>query len=360
MDLYVSTSAWLDPIDLPNLRDETVPAPVLLDHLVVFDLDHGPFCRSRLEKVRRRTSALIRWLHQHTELELVHVTFSGGKGFHVILKDPDRRPFQASDPRIREQAVRNHRKALLDRVLEAGHPVDRTVTADTRRIIRIPGSIHGGTGWACTILKDGLIHRPLRHWVSTLPRSEHARRMTRWPPRTPKVGRSPAVEPTTVERSSDLRLELSTHVTGTKDRTALIIPVPTGQDHETRSTDMIRRLPEDVAPIGRFQVDSRQFIIVPRAFPRPRVIRILDRMGMRRTSNLHRTNGHAWLSLIGTDAGNLDPIIAMCWERLEEEVRHPWSAPHLEFCRRIGLEPPDISGDIAGRPEPRLRVVSRQ
>ena len=57
---------------------------------------------------------------------------------------------------------------------------------------------------------------------------------------------------------------------GTKDRTALIIPVPTGQDHETRSTDMIRRLPEDVAPIGRFQVDSRQFIIVPRAFPRPR------------------------------------------------------------------------------------------
>ena len=29
-DLYVSTSAWLDPVNLPGLRDESKPAPVLL------------------------------------------------------------------------------------------------------------------------------------------------------------------------------------------------------------------------------------------------------------------------------------------------------------------------------------------
>ncbi len=97
-DLYVSTSAWLDPVNLPGLRDDTKPAPVLLDHLVVFDMDLGPFSMKRLEEVRKRTSALLLWLNQHTELELLHVTFSGGKGFHVILRDPDLSLIHISEP----------------------------------------------------------------------------------------------------------------------------------------------------------------------------------------------------------------------------------------------------------------------
>ena len=164
-DLYVSTSAWLDPVNLPGLRDETRPPPVLLDHLVVFDLDLGPFSMKRLETVRKRTSDLITWLDEHTNLVLLHVTFSGGKGFHVVLGTLTERRFEVAEPRERE-AVREHRQALLERVMAAGHAVDPTVTADTRRIIRVPGSLHGRTRWACTVLEEGLIHQPLRRWVA--------------------------------------------------------------------------------------------------------------------------------------------------------------------------------------------------
>ena len=42
-DVYVSTSSWLNPVDLPRLHDTEAPYPILLDHLVVFDIDVPPF-----------------------------------------------------------------------------------------------------------------------------------------------------------------------------------------------------------------------------------------------------------------------------------------------------------------------------
>ena len=48
-DVYVSTSSWLDPVNLPRLRDKRRPSPILLDHLVVFDIDMRPFCKRKLE-----------------------------------------------------------------------------------------------------------------------------------------------------------------------------------------------------------------------------------------------------------------------------------------------------------------------
>ena len=47
-DVYIGTSAWLTPLDLPKRSDEEAPHPVLLDHLVVFDIDERPFCYRRL------------------------------------------------------------------------------------------------------------------------------------------------------------------------------------------------------------------------------------------------------------------------------------------------------------------------
>ena len=34
-DIYFSTSAWLNPIDLPRKNDSEKPRPVMLDHLIV-------------------------------------------------------------------------------------------------------------------------------------------------------------------------------------------------------------------------------------------------------------------------------------------------------------------------------------
>ena len=110
--------------------------------------------------------------HNH---ELISISFSGGKGFHLIFKDAKREKFLIEDLAKREQTVIEQRKALLDEVLEAGFDVDKLVTADTRRIIRLPGTLHGTTGWCCTRITRGMLSIPVKKWLHTLPRHEMAK-----------------------------------------------------------------------------------------------------------------------------------------------------------------------------------------
>lgn len=357
-DLYVSTSAWLDPVNLPGLRDDTKPAPVLLDHLVVFDMDLGPFSMKRLEEVRKRTSALLLWLNQHTELELLHVTFSGGKGFHVILRDPDRTPFEVAEPREREVAVREHRQALLERVMAAGHAVDPTVTADTRRIIRVPGSLHGRTRWACTVLEDGLIHQPLRRWVGTLPKATDAEVMPKRPPRQAK--KAGAKQQPVAPRPERLSLEVSTHVVGTKDRTAVVALLPNRINDERQLESFLDALPDDVAPLAVFEAGGRFLVVAPRAFPRARAMAVFEEMGLKAIASRHRADEHAWVPLLESTDESLEGITPRGWSRLEQDVGHPWSRPHVELCHRLGLSAPKAAGDLAGSAEPAMRFAHRR
>ena len=81
----------------------------------------------------------------------------------------------------------NNLQELLKEVIEAGYPVDPLVTADTRRIIRLPGTIHGGTGWICTKVKIEDLEKPLKQWVHSIPKHDLAIRMPRWNLRFPKL-----------------------------------------------------------------------------------------------------------------------------------------------------------------------------
>ena len=52
-DIYFSTSAWLNPIDLPRKNDSEKPRPVMSDHLIVFDIDVEPFSQKNIEKAKK-------------------------------------------------------------------------------------------------------------------------------------------------------------------------------------------------------------------------------------------------------------------------------------------------------------------
>ena len=127
--------------------------------------------------------------------------------------------------------VRENRKALLGRVIEAGHDVDPVVTADTRRIIRLPGTLHGSTGWVCSVLEEGMLERPVGEWISDISKHENASSMPRRPPiqiprfksRKKTAARSSPVISTSQEFVS---LEVSSHVPGTKDRSAFVAWLP--------------------------------------------------------------------------------------------------------------------------------------
>ena len=107
-DVYIGTSAWLSPLNLPKISDEQSPHPVLIDHLVVFDVDFQPFCYQRLEEARKATHQLLTWIENNESLTLLCISYSGGKGFHLILKDNARSLFAIPDPKQRERRFEPH------------------------------------------------------------------------------------------------------------------------------------------------------------------------------------------------------------------------------------------------------------
>ena len=370
-DVYVSTSSWLDPVNLPKLKDSKRPPPILIDHMVVFDIDMRPFCRSRLELARKEALSLSEWITENTDLEIRHASFSGSKGFHIVAIDPDRSPFEEPDPAKRELAIRENRKALLGRVIEAGHDVDPVVTADTRRIIRVPGTLHGSTGWACSILGEGLLERPVREWISDIPKHEMASSMPRRPPiKIPrfKHRKKTAVRTRTVMAGSHefVSLEVSSHVPGTKDRSALVAWLPIRWGNASDSIDRAQMEFDsiDLGPVAYMHDGERVLAIIPRAIPRDFLLSRIGRMGIRRLENDLRRFEHSWVRISGRMAegdweAEIEPITVLGYDS-SERCMHPWSAPHLDLCKRLGLPIRYGAGDISGNPKASIRVAVRR
>ncbi len=370
-DVFVSTSSWLDPVNLPRLKDANKPPPILLDHMVVFDIDMRPFCISRLDEARVAAIRLREWISETTDLDLQHISFSGGKGFHLIARDPDRSAFSEPDPVRREEAVREQRRSLLDRAVEAGHPVDPVVTPDTRRIIRLPGTLHGSTGWACTILEDGLIEKPVKDWIGGITRHNLAVSMPKRPPiqlpnfrirMRPKV----MLEVRKEEGEGYLSLEVSSHVKGTRDRSAVIAWLPERWGGPREAVDRAQEVFDsmDLGPVAYMYDGNGVLAIVPRAIPRDFLLSRLRKAGLRKFEHETRRFDHSWVRISGRMQNgdwqsNLEPITVLGHEA-SNRCSHPWSAPHLELCKRIGLPIRPMEGDVSGSMEPSIRVAIRR
>lgn len=349
LDVYVGTAAWLEPVRLPRLRDPG-PPPVLLDHLVVFDIDRAPFSRENLDLARRDTLALLDWLAAHTELELVHVVFSGSKGFHVVLRDPDRTPFRIAQPRARERSVRDARAALLARVRAAGHDVDPTVTADTRRIVRLPGTLHGATRWACTIVANDTLRRPIAEWIDSIPRAPDAVPL---PESVPSPGPPVAKPPVPQRREAALALQASSHVVGTRDRGAIL--AWTAAAPETLAT---RARAAGLGPLACWRAEGRTLVLVPRAFPPEALGRAADALRLRGFAAALVARGHAWVDVAPRE-GERAPV-EPAGVVAGGACAHPWSRPHLDLARRLG-QPIEAAGASAnatcGSERARMRLA---
>jgi len=370
-DLYVSTSSWLDPVNLPRLKDSKRPPPILIDHMVVFDIDMRPFCLSKLEQARKEALVLREWISQNTDLEIQYVSFSGSKGFHIVAFDLDRSLFEEPDPAKREQAVRENRKELLERVIAAGHNVDPVVTADTRRIIRVPGTIHGSTGWVCSVLGEGQLEMPVREWISDIPKHEMASPIPRRPPiKIPHLKprkKTVARESRNVEGSEEfVSLEVSSHVPGTKDRSALVAWLPDRWGKVTESVDRAQREFDsiDMGPVAYMHDGERVLAIIPRAIPRHFLLSRIGRMGLRRLENDLRRFEHSWVRISGRMVegdweSKMEPITVLGYDS-SERCMHPWSAPHLDLCKKLGLPIRHGAGDISGNHKASIRVAVRR
>ncbi len=81
--------------------------------------------------------------------------FSGHRGFHLYVNDFDvAHHVKCVDLRYREAQEKRVRSRIAFTALRDGFPIDVMITSDTRRIIRIPNSLHGRTGLKTILLPD--------------------------------------------------------------------------------------------------------------------------------------------------------------------------------------------------------------
>ena len=362
-DVYVSTASWLNPIDLPRLRDNPEHYPVLLDHFVVFDIDVAPFSIENLTKAQSISCELMGWLDEHETLRLRSISFSGSKGFHLIYDDPDRDAFALPDLREREMAVKAQRKALLNRVVEAGFEVDTKVTADTRRILRLPGSLHGSTGYACTRISVEALNGPLEDLLSTLYRHPLA------PDIPQRVDPPPAESSTKPKPASEtqhaepwFKLRVNTHVRGTKNRHVLMMWLPKSWGAPLGAMEHALEWIEhdNLGPCSFWRHNERVLMLCPLAIPRPKLVKMYKRRGLPLSESTLKQREHQWTSLTPPDMNGLEdtePELMGIYGVSYEGVPL-YSRQHLELERRLGVHRDLPSHDVCGQVEPAFDIVS--
>ena len=362
-DLYVSTSSWLNPIDLPRLRDTELPHPVLLDHLIVFDIDVAPLSLKNLEKAKEIAKGVHSFVMLNESVEFVHATFSGSKGFHLIYKDTDREKFGIPNPKQREETVRKERKDLLSRVLEQGFEVDERITADTRRIIRLPGSIHGKTGFQCTSIDTNQFDIPLTKLLEEIPKIDDAVVIPKKAKAIVKKSFKEEIEDV-IDNEHSYLIEVSNHLPGTKDRSALLFWTPYSWGTNTDCFERLNMLieMENLSFGAIFSDGERILFICPESITRAKVAKILTNLGMEKLSQNLKQRDHYWVRISGImdDDGiwhNEPKFISIINNNNSKSI---FSKAHLSLLTKLGI--PIVRSQfekLAGNSDPSIRMIVR-
>ena len=365
-DVYIGTSSWLNPIQLPKKSDSESEPAVLLDHWIVFDIDRKPLTIKTLEEGRKIANSLLEYMEENHDHELISISFSGGKGFHLIFKDTKREKFLIEDLAKREQTVIEQRKALLDEVLEAGFDVDKLVTADTRRIIRLPGTLHGTTGWCCTRITRNMLSIPVKKWLHTLPRHEKAKDIPKksnlWNvlQKLPSPSKSKDdADKTEKQLNSILEMQVSSQVVGVSNRSSFIawLPNKLTEKEDNQLFSRMRKL--GWTPIYKFKNQKEDLIIVPRAINTPQLRNFFEKNSLQKYANKIKNLGHLWIPMVrasGSTKSEIHDIGVMEIFFEDEQSKLPMSATHNELISRLSDDVVTDEKEI-GRREPAIRIV---
>jgi DNA primase catalytic subunit len=167
-DVYYSTSTYLDPTSVtprPGLDDYWGPGNIVLGNDIAFDLDRQPLSILNLERARNDAVKLLAFM-KNKGYTLKYLAFSGSKGFHLVFEDFDKQIEE--DFKLREKKIIEKRKKLVKEIKELGVVIDSSVTVDTRRIIRLPGTINSKTGYCCSYVSEETLNSPVSNWIDDI------------------------------------------------------------------------------------------------------------------------------------------------------------------------------------------------
>jgi DNA primase catalytic subunit len=366
VDVYYSTACWLNPHLLGSRVEKDVLKNLMISCDLVFDIDCGG--KLGLEDTRQQAIAVNEFLKSRG-IKVRYSAFSGSKGFHVVCDDPWNGEIREENPRKRETEAIERRKKMVQEAKREGIVFDEKVTVDTRRIIRLPGTINSKTGFVCTALTKeelesdicGIIKLARRHAISAprIPLRTRAREMThdfimgKIPGLLGRLGVRP-----TPEEGPCYSTFITSNIPGTR------LKIPMLEFGGWRKVGEIARIIKKVQSqygIGDVFIfsDGHRFTAFSlKAVARRRVEKILFAAG---SINLNACKKYGCTFMrVGKSVG-LNGEVARrepeLIEVLQSDLRGQASRPHLEFLSSLGVKMSEEKVEFCGAGKEELELV---
>ena len=365
-DVYYSTACWLNPHQLGSKVGKDLLKNIMISCDLSFDIDIDAELEN-LEDARKQAVMLREYLHSR-KIDVRYSAFSGSKGFHVVCNDPWSNMKNEENPAKREMKAIQNRKEMVKEVKAEGIVFDGKVTVDTRRIIRLPGTINSKTGLACTILSSEEICKldagkilkiALKHSIGTPRILQSAQKMTRHfmfsKPRG-DVGRL-GVRP-----APKNELYFSTFVTNNIPKTRLKIPVlEFGSWKSVEEVANIVRRVQRLYGLGDMFLfyDGNKFSAFGlKAVSRRRLEKILFAAGSLNL-NACKKYGCTFMRVgksigVGGQVVRQEPAFVRVFE---SNLRGQASRPHFEFLTSMGLRIRAEGTQFCGSSQDRLELI---
>jgi len=156
--IYWGTLEWLNPEKVTTLQVsqgyQTADRLILRD-VLPFDID-GDGTDEGLDWARKESIKLLDWIDKQG-LTILHIAFSGRKGFHI----PTYGPSLPSNAKDRLATIQKNRKLYYTDLLKKDITVCEASFPDPTRILKIIGSADPQTGLTCTKLKRSDLLLPI-------------------------------------------------------------------------------------------------------------------------------------------------------------------------------------------------------
>jgi len=139
-NVYFTPNEWLDPIRLRENSDILISSPLYLD------IDYQKLPKKSFSCAFSMTKKLIKHVRRVRNRLPSWIVFSGKRGFHIYYWHWDD-VSKLERPQDRLEEFKRNREVLMRDLEKHGIIVDRQVTVDPWRILRLPGTLHGETGF---------------------------------------------------------------------------------------------------------------------------------------------------------------------------------------------------------------------
>jgi DNA primase catalytic subunit len=346
LDVYYSTSTYLNPTSVASRpkksSDYWGPGNVILSHDLAFDIDRRPLSLFNLERARKDAIRLLDFLFNNNYI-LKYAAFSGSKGFHLLFDDIEKKI--EPDFRLREKSIIMRRKTLVDEIVKDGIKIDASVTVDTRRIIRLPGTINSKTGYCCQPLSIDELRSPIVDWIDRIPSLEDHTAIPRF-----KMKRLPKHKRTNQHAIMDKEVGygyttfITSSVLGTRGRHAVLLSLPKGSQEMVMHT--LRRVQSmyDLTDFYLFELPRTYQAICLKTVQRNRYQKILDYV---HSPSAHQLRNYNRVSL------RMGPLVNQNMQVLEPPAQFITflecssvirdnnfvSRGHINFLKKHGLTP---------------------